>query len=74
MGDVRVIDVRVITPRRIVEAVAALGGLAVAAGVWLLLGLAWALIAVGVVTVAWALVIVDVPAERTDQVKITGKE
>ncbi len=52
-----------ITPRRVIEAVAALGALGVAAGVWLLVGLAWALIAAGVATVAWALLIVDVPTE-----------
>ena len=63
MGDVRVSDVRVVTPRRVVEAVAALGAVAACAGVWLLVGLAWALIAIGVATAAWALVIVDVPAD-----------
>lgn len=52
-----------ITPRRMIEVVAALGALTIAAGVWLLIGLAWALVAVGVFTIAWALLIVDVPSD-----------
>ena len=51
--------------RRIVEAAAAIGGICIAVGVALLVGLAWALVTGGALLIAFALLIVDVPTRTT---------